>query len=183
MKRTTTTSGFTLIELLVVIAIISLLAGLLFPAIGSALQSAERSKASVGAKSIESAIMLYSNDYNGKLPVETQFATEDTLFQGEAAKKILAVLMALNVAPNDNHKLNPKQKVYLSTERATDDGTYLDPWGTQYAIKLDTNHDGRIEYLNADGEDHRKKVVVISAGQDTDLNATDDNIANVLLNN
>ena len=59
--------GFTLIELLTVIAIIGVLAGLLFPAIKSALQKAEIAQAQNDIKSIETAVKAFYVDY-GKWP-------------------------------------------------------------------------------------------------------------------
>jgi prepilin-type N-terminal cleavage/methylation domain-containing protein len=183
MKNNKKTSGFTLIELLVVIAIIALLAGLLFPAIGSAIKTAKRGKAAAIAKTIENSILIYANDYNGQLPVASGLGDADKLYLEDESKEIMVVLMAIDAPPNTGHVLNPTRKVYLDTEQASDDGTLLDPWGTQYGIKLDLDLNGRINYVNSSGEDHRKKAVVISAGPDQDMNDTDDNIANVELNN
>lgn len=175
--------GFTLIELLVVIAIIALLAGLLFPAIGSAMKTAKRAKAATIAQSIESAIVLYSSDYGGKLPIASGYGGVDKFYEGDESKDIMVVLMAIDTAPNAGHVLNPTRKVYLDTEQATDDGTLLDPWGTQYGIKLDLNYDGAVSYQNKANEVHRKKAVVVSAGPDRDMDDIDDNIANVELDN
>lgn len=183
MKSSTEKKGFTLIELLVVIAIIALLAGLLFPAVGSALKTAKRAKAQQMAQSIESAVMLYMNDYNGKLPIASGYGSPDKFYQGGESKEIMVVLMAINADPNSGHILNPKRKVFLDTDQASDDGELLDPWGTQYGIILDLNFDGKITYENKSGESHRKKVVVVSAGPDKDMTKTSDNIANVELEN
>ncbi|MBI2843952.1 MAG: prepilin-type N-terminal cleavage/methylation domain-containing protein [Armatimonadetes bacterium] len=61
-------NGFTLIELLVVIAIIAILAAILFPVF---FKAKERSRVTVCAgnlKQIGSAIQLYANDWNLRLP-------------------------------------------------------------------------------------------------------------------
>jgi prepilin-type N-terminal cleavage/methylation domain-containing protein len=63
----TRTSAFTLIELLTVIAIIGVLAGLLFPAIKSALQRAEIAQAQNDVKNIEAALKAFYTEY-GKWP-------------------------------------------------------------------------------------------------------------------
>jgi len=60
-------AAFTLIELLTVLAIIGILAGLLFPAIKSALQRAEIAQAQNDIKTIETAAKMFYVDY-GKWP-------------------------------------------------------------------------------------------------------------------
>lgn len=188
MKKHTPQAGFTLIEMLVVIAIIALLAGLLFPAITAALQTSYRRRAAVNCQAIEQAIVMYMNDHNGRFPIPAVAHGEPDLVDipyVNLPKRILAVLMALDTGPNAGHALNPKRKVYLSTEVPSKDGTYLDPWGTQYEIILDRNMDGKIEYLTNAGQAHRKKAVVVSAGKSKKFVSpnTKDNIANVELPN
>ncbi|MEX2605805.1 MAG: type II secretion system protein [Kiritimatiellia bacterium] len=169
-------SGFTLIEMLVVIAIIALLAGLLFPAITAALQTAYRRKATVTCQSIESAIVMYMNDNNGRFPIPSDaYAPSDNTIGGgneKFSQDILRVLMALNggFSENNNYGLNRKRKVYLSTEIPSEDGTYRDPWKTQYQIILDLNMDGKITYPPGSSDAHRKKAVVVSAGKATGNN-------------
>jgi prepilin-type N-terminal cleavage/methylation domain-containing protein len=70
MKRNRTDripAAFTLIEMLTVIAIIGILAGLLFPAIKSALQRAEIAQAQNDIKTIETALKMFYIDY-GRWP-------------------------------------------------------------------------------------------------------------------
>jgi len=66
-SRRRLSSGFTLIELLVVIAIIGILAGLIFPAAGSAMNAAKKTVAKNQAVQIASAITAYETEY-GHLP-------------------------------------------------------------------------------------------------------------------
>ncbi len=59
--------GFTLIELLVVVAIIAVLVAILLPALGRAREQARLIKCQANAKQIATALLMYTNDYNGYL--------------------------------------------------------------------------------------------------------------------
>jgi len=59
---------FTLIELLAVIAILSILAGLLLPALSSARQNAQSVNCLGNMKQVSAVFLLYANDYDGYLP-------------------------------------------------------------------------------------------------------------------
>ena len=60
-------AGFTLIELLIVIAIIGILAGLLVPAVMSAVSRARTLQCQSNLKQIATAVLEYSTDYNGRI--------------------------------------------------------------------------------------------------------------------
>ncbi len=60
-------SGFTLIELLVVIAIISILAAILFPVFARARENARRTSCTSNMKQIALGIIMYSQDYDGRI--------------------------------------------------------------------------------------------------------------------
>lgn len=64
MKR----KGFTLIELLIVMGIISILIGLLLPALGGAKRIAERVENSNKVKGIQHSMVIYANRNNGWFP-------------------------------------------------------------------------------------------------------------------
>src|SRR5438132_11393292 len=61
-------SGFTLIELLVVIAIIAILAAILFPVFAQAREKARTAMCLSHLKELNSALMMYVQDYDEMLP-------------------------------------------------------------------------------------------------------------------
>jgi prepilin-type N-terminal cleavage/methylation domain-containing protein len=60
--------AFTLIELLTVIAILGILAALLFPTVGAALDRAKRAADGASVREIAKAAMIYAQDNDGRLP-------------------------------------------------------------------------------------------------------------------
>jgi prepilin-type N-terminal cleavage/methylation domain-containing protein len=77
MKKRT---GFTLIELLVVVAIISVLIALLLPALGSAREQAKTIQCAANMKQMGMAIISYSQDYNGWMPLDLDCYTYDKYY-------------------------------------------------------------------------------------------------------
>ena len=177
--------GFTLIEMLVVIAIIAILAGILFPTVVRSITRANVVKARSEAQNIEAALMLYFNEY-GQLPIrDGDHGRNDVANPGGDAiynRNMFTILMGNDGGFGDNNSygLNPKQTVFLTTEVPSTDGTYLDPWGTQYFMLIDRNYDESIIYP-AGTTAHRKRVVIVSAGPDMDFATMKDNVANVEL--
>lgn len=177
VSRQTSRRAFTLIELLVVIAIVALLMGILLPAINSSFRSAKRSKATQEAKQIADAVEMFYNEYR-YLPVPRadqgyrpgpgggDFGDEQTQpFTAEESRLILQTLMAIPENYNDDHDLNPNKIPFLNSPDAQNDGTFLDPWGHQYRIKLDRDFNGKVEYYS-DPDQYQTRVVVVSAGED-----------------
>ena len=62
--------GFTLIELLVVIAIIAILAAILFPVFARAREKARQSSCLSNVKQLGLAVMMYTQDYDERLPLQ-----------------------------------------------------------------------------------------------------------------
>jgi prepilin-type N-terminal cleavage/methylation domain-containing protein/prepilin-type processing-associated H-X9-DG protein len=69
VSRSNTPRGFTLIELLVVIAIVAILAAILFPVFLAAQRNAEKARCINNEKQILTAIIQYSQDHNGHVPL------------------------------------------------------------------------------------------------------------------
>ncbi len=169
--------AFTLIELLVVIGIIAILAALLFPAVNGALDSAKRAKAKNDVVQLAVAVKAYQTEY-GRSPVGTLNGAgehQDGWFQGPETSgqynsEVVKVLMG------ENHKgLNPRKITFLEVRPAKGeqpkdgvdtDGLFYDPWGTPYAIKIDTEYDNWVEYYGqGSAENLRTTVIAISFGK------------------
>ena len=177
--QTQSKKGFTLIEMLVVIAIIAILAGLLFPAIGRALETAKRNKAGAEARSISVAITQFYSDYNYlPMPLNAQGGDGNQILSDGGSREVIQTLIAEPAGANSNHQLNPRRTVYLQMENATSSGEALDPWGVQYHMVLDYNWDGIVEYR---GNSYRTRALVLSSGRSRDLNNHQDNIASLNL--
>jgi len=166
--------AFTLIELLVVIAIIGILMALLFPAVGGAMEAAKKAKAKNDVVQLAVAVKAYQTEY-GKLPTTvTSYNDGPEAAQGwfqDNNNEIIRVLSGENF--ND---LNPRKMVFLEARPAKGggtpkdgvaaDGKFYDPWGTPYAIKLDTSYNNALEYYGVNYENNfRTTVIAVSFGK------------------
>lgn len=150
MKR-----GFTLIELLVVIVIIGILIGLGSKGLRAAKINAKKAQARVEISSIETAVKAYVNKY-GKLPAADSFqGSSDIADSVNLSRDIIAILTAQSTDEN------PAEMVFLEPQGQAGDGVFLDPWGAQYLIALDTDYDGQVQIQN---HTLRRNVAVISSG-------------------
>lgn len=153
--------AFTLVEILVVISIIGLLAGLAFPAIQGAMNTAKKGKAKAEMQSIITALKAYQNEY-GRMPDSAALGSNvegdgDSWFGGLASQNLCWMLSGDNYGQQ-----NPRQIVFLELPATSTNGVFLDPWKMQYNIKLDTSGNNIINYysLNLNGS-----AIVISGGK------------------
>ena len=97
-------SGFTLIELLVVIAIIGLLIGILLPALGRARRNAQQVKDSTQVRSIAQAMIAWTNDNKGVMPVPS-ITDRDNRVTDVATKNRTGSILSLMIF---NRSLDPE---------------------------------------------------------------------------
>jgi prepilin-type N-terminal cleavage/methylation domain-containing protein len=168
-------AAFTLIELLTVIAIIAILMAMLFPMINNAKEAARRSKAKQDCLAIVHAIETYATEYNqnpridptavppaGDVPDD---ACGDAVVpnMGNRNATLFNTLRDIDKTPNANHVQNPKHQVFFGGNAVTNpakpkegfletagaaggsQGSYYDPWGSEYNIIMDTNSDNTID--------------------------------------
>ena len=156
--------AFTLIELLVVIAIIAILIGLLFPAFRAVQNQAKQTQAKNDLTQIVNAVNAFYTEY-GYYPVSG--ITTDAFFGSGTVpagctrgggNDVLLDVLRNRVAST----LNGRQIVFLSPGGAKNttppkggiasDNRYYDPWGSQYAVVIDTNYDNTIANPYSDGD-------------------------------
>ena len=120
LPRDRTRAGFTMIELLVVIAIIAILAAVLFPVYLSAKESAKRGKCVSNLKQITTGLLMYIQEYDGRLPVYSSTTAPGALRQLLSSK-----ISSGNVwrCPSDHG--NPAFP-------ETDGSSFFDAYGSSY---------------------------------------------------
>ena len=172
-----------MIELLVVIAIIGILMSLLFPAVNGAINAAKKAKAKNDVVQLAIAVKAYETEY-GKLPTAAVSADDgaeatDGWFQGPQTGSHYNSEIVRVLAGEDYNGLNPRKIVFLegrtakgTTDKPKDgiaaDGIFYDPWGTPYAIKMDTSYNNSLEYYDTNQKNNfRTTVITISFGPNT----------------
>lgn len=129
--------GFTWVEVLIVVALLGILAVLLLPSVSVGPNSNLRAQAKNDVVQIATAITAFHSEY-GHLPTTSANVQE---VKGP-------LVQALTGAPSP---LNPRRIVFLEVPPAKKgkgglrDGAYIDPWGSAYKLKCDTDLDGKIE--------------------------------------
>jgi len=164
-------AAFTLVELLVVVSIIGLLAGLAFPAIQGAMNSAKKGKAKSEMQSVITALKAYQNEY-GRMPDPQQLGGgSDGWFGTDASANLFWMLSGDNYGQQ-----NPRQIVFLELPATSVNGAFPDPWKKNYAVKIDTDGDNLVEYYG----DKNGVALLISFGkngqQDNPTDAKSDDV-------
>jgi prepilin-type N-terminal cleavage/methylation domain-containing protein len=168
--------AFTLIELLVVIVIIAVLMGLAFPVYQSIQNQAKKTQAKNDVTQIVTAVNAFYTEY-GKYPLPAS-ATDDAYSVGAGggnSKDVFAGLRGLDPG------LNPRQIVFISPAedktqvrskgKVGSDGQFYDPWGTAYALRIDSDYNNTIPnpYSGTGGagaDPIRQGVIAWSLGKD-----------------
>src|SRR5438874_12435789 len=165
-------AAFTLIEMIVVMLIIATLAALLMTGASGVFERARTTQAKNDVIQIATAVNAFYTEY-GRFPVTVTSTATDGFFGSGTTPAgctpygsnvvLLNVLRNITSDPNAV-ALNPRQIIFLSPGGAkntvpprggiaTADNCYYDPWGSQYAIVIDTNYDNAITnpYSDIDG--------------------------------
>ena len=137
-------AAFTLVELLVVISIIAILAGLSFPAVNGALDSAKKTQAKSNAVQIAAAVSAYEMEY-GKLPPLTAGSSSSDS-TGDVGSFLTEILGGASGNANNSRTITfLEMSSYKKSKGGTNSsGAYLDPWGSAYKITLDHSYDNSI---------------------------------------
>lgn len=144
--------SFTLIEILVVVSIIGLLAGLTIPAVGGALSSARKAKATAMAHQLRSALAAFNTEY-GYFPTNGM-----TGGMGSTGPTLALILSGSASATNDN----PRQIVFLEVPQdftfdaagnlsnrgiVTPKGVYT-KGQSNFFVSVDHDYDGSVTVTN-----------------------------------
>ena len=148
--------GFTLIELLVVISIIAVLAGLAFPAVNGAMDSARKVRAKSDVTQIATAVLAYDLEY-GTLP---------TISGNKVDSGLLGTLTGNNTRKIVFLEVSEWKKGRGGTNAS---GEYCDPWDdtSVYQIALDNDYNNKVDAGNPSAE-IMKKVAVWNVPTGTD---------------
>ncbi|MFH1023472.1 MAG: prepilin-type N-terminal cleavage/methylation domain-containing protein [Planctomycetota bacterium] len=144
--RLTKSNGFTIVELIVVIAIITILAGMLFPALRMARQRGKIARARTDIANLEMGLAAYQEDngsypWDGGTPAAGGVTADpfDSEVKVNVSNKVLAAFMRGDISsPPDNRVdpgfLNAPYMDFKPEQLLLDGGFYLfiDPWGKAY---------------------------------------------------
>ena len=155
------------------VTIIGLLVGLVSVAVPAAIESGMKAKTKGELTAIVAAVKAYKQEY-GQWPVaksKMDSATDEYYSwygpptEVEESKDLMKILSGDITVQKEGQTMNPKGVRFL--EGANTDGTFQDPWGKQYCVKMDTNESGGLEYYGTSvtQDNIRVSVIAISLGK------------------
>jgi prepilin-type N-terminal cleavage/methylation domain-containing protein len=160
-------AAFTLIEMIAVMLIIATLVALFVGAASNAFDRARRAQAKNDVIQIVTAVNAFYTEY-GKYPVPSG-TTTDAFFGSGAAPAGCTPIgnndLLFNALRGLDNTTNPRAIVFLSPGGAKNtipprggiatDNRYYDPWGSQYAVAMDSDYNNQIgtanPYSDSDG--------------------------------
>lgn len=156
-------SAFTLVELLVVIGILAILAGMLMPAIRTAMEKGERTQAKADATMLVTAWEHYHNKYGRWMFVDS----ESNIVMNAV------VMSAMQGYYTNKDSRNPDniQFLEINPKSIQPDGAFADPWTNTYRVIFDWNQDGKV---SPPGTTIYESVAVWSLGPDHKGDRLDD---------
>ncbi len=137
---------FTLTELLVTIAIILILAGILIPVTSSAIAKSEQAKCQAAMSTLANAINQFQTQY-GKMPGKLfkDGSTEVVPLPAGNYEKFIKMLQGQPVASAP--KENTRKIKFLESQSGDSYGDYVDPWGNNFEIYMDSNNSDTISTI------------------------------------
>ena len=166
--------GFTLVELLVVIAILGILMVMMVPGAGLIMKRAKRSQARSDANIVGTVLLNYFSEYN-RWP-EFAMGSADHLSDNTWVECMSPTPGAPANAQNLKRVVFFQAGAGAIASGGANSGAFVDPWGTPFQYKVDSDRDGQITHPNDDSITLRAQVLVWSAGEDGDFDTWDDNV-------
>ena len=127
------------------IFIIVVLAGMLFPALGTVRDNAKKSKASSECQALKSALVMYESEFScwpaegsGDARVNSQ---DDTTGSNGESRDTTKYPAMCEVLTGNNKKKMVFYEVGVGYEK---NKGFLDPWNRQYQVVLDLDYNGTI---------------------------------------
>jgi len=129
--------GFTLIELLVVIGIVTLLMGILLPAINRARDAAKQAQCGANLRSVGQAIGAYLNDNNAFYPPMASLPTKESLLHPTNPRPPMCDVLAPYVSNQKDVFRCPSDRIYEPGETPPAGVTTWFEWqGSSYEPRM-----------------------------------------------